>query len=495
MLPDIDKLAKQAMSTATQLINIGKHKEAEMVLNQLLKVSPTREVRNLLGLSLMNHGEYQAALEQFQLILEEDNPESHNNLALALVEIGRSDEAIRHYHKALKLDPNNPIYHNNLGLELRIRGQLDDALKCFEQSLNIQNDKFTQLNYGSTLLEKKRLTEALDSFEAAVHLDPNFAAAHISVAYCLFLMGDWANGWAEYEYRFNHYPMAKLYRQVYPLDGQWDGMENLSGKKIILYGEQGVGDIIHFVRYAKLLKEEGAYIILHCPPGLNSLMMQQGYIDDTLNVNQIDSPLPLHDFHASLLSLPHLLRHPRVPDCPYLKVERKGQGMKQYDKYFKVGIVWAGNAEHPHDNKRSCHLKYFQPLHDLEGVKLFSFQWDLRLRKYHRSDKVVDFAEGADQLKAVHLGYHIQDWSDTAALLQEMNFIVSVDTAVLHLAGALNVPAAGLLSYVPDWRWMTEGDSTIWYKSMKLFRQEKAGDWESVLKDVAEYVRTKKPTE
>jgi tetratricopeptide (TPR) repeat protein len=492
MLPDIDVLTSQAIATVNQLLNLRKFQEAELICQQLIKVAPdSQQAKTLLGLTYMNSGNHAAALEQFRFAVTEDDPESHNNLALALAETGNSDEAIKHYEKAIELAPENPNYYNNFGLECRIRGQLAEAIECFEHSLYLKKDKFTLLNYGSTLLEEKRVNEALDIFEMAVQLDQSFAPAHISVAYCLFLLGDWKNGWAEYEYRFNHYPQAKTYRRLFTLDKQWDGLEDLNGKKIILYGEQGIGDIFHFIRYAKLLKEAGAAITLHCAPALNDIFTQQEYIDNTLNVGRVDSPLPLHDYHVSLLSLPHILGHPKVPACPYM-VSEKAE-MKQYERYFKIGIVWAGNAEHPHDSKRSCPLRFFQPIHDLDGVKLFSFQWDLRLRKYHRSDKTIDYAEGAENLKVVHLGYHIKDWADTAALLQNMDLVISVDTAVLHLAGALGIPTMALLSYVPDWRWLIEGDKTIWYENMQLFRQETPGDWEPVLQRVAREVKKKRP--
>jgi tetratricopeptide (TPR) repeat protein len=367
-----------------------------------------------------------------------------------------------------------------------------EAIDLFKRSLAERNDKFTLLNLGSTLLEEKRILEAMDCFEASIQDSPDFAPGHISLAYCLFLMGDWENGWAEYEYRFSHYPQAKTYRLLFPLNGQWDGNESLAGKRIILYCEQGIGDSFHFIRYAKILKERGASVIIHCHSSLNSLFTQQDYIDGTLNIEKVTDPLPSHDFHCSLLSLPHLLNHPAPPAAPYLKASAAAP-MKQYESYFRIGIIWAGNAEHPNDDKRSCPLRMFQPLHDLPGVKLFSFQKDLRLRKYRNQQEAVDLAADAEKLRAVHLGYHIQDWADTASLLLEMDMIVSVDTAVLHLAGALGVPSIALLPYVPDWRWTAKGERTIWYEQMMLLRQNEEGDWEELLERAAVELQKKRP--
>lgn len=258
----------------------------------------------------------------------------------------------------------------------------------------------------------------------------------------------------EYLDRLMHSKM-EFYREVYKNSVRWDGEENIENKHIIIYCEQGFGDIIQFARYLPFLKEKNCIITLHCPLQLHELL--KPLVDNVLD-KEIEE-LPEHDFHMLSMSLPFVLSMVNAP-TPYLFAEAKNVG---YDDCYKIGIVWEGNIDHSNNLERSCPLAVFRSIHDIAKVKLFMLSPSINL------ENLIDGCEDMEIL-----GTELNNFKDTAELIEAMDLVISIDTSVLHLAGALKHKTIGLLSYNKDHRWNLDIN---WYPSIKFIQQEFSGDW------------------
>lgn len=257
----------------------------------------------------------------------------------------------------------------------------------------------------------------------------------------------------------------EYYRHTYASSKMWQG-EPLKNKIIIVYCEQGYGDIIQFIRFVPILQTKECKVILHCPLDLHPLMP---YVCNVDLIDKDNPNLPIHDYHVLSMNLPFLLLHGAA--CPYIHINKKadiGEG-------FKIGIAWEGNPEHENSMNRDCPLKYFKPLFDI--AKIFSLQKNIHNHKLLESCELFDL-----------FGIQINTFIDTVELINAVNLVVTVDTSILHLAGALNKPTYALLSNQADARWGTIENKTFWYPSVKLFRQTNEG-WKPLLDKVAEQVR------
>jgi hypothetical protein len=362
-------------------------------------------------------------------------------------ELGRFEEAEQSLEQALRLQPQNAEIHANLGSLLQARGRWDEALACFDLALDI---------------------------------DPNCVSAHFNRGMTFLQTGDWLHGWAGFEYRFR---LDKQSQRAF-LQPRWD-CSPLAGRTILLWAEQGVGDMIHFIRYVRLLKEQGAVVILECPRRLAPLFSSYAGIDRIISEGDLR---PDFDVHAPLGSVPGLLG--ATPETipartPYLtaepsRVERWQQRLGASEA-LRVGIVWQGNPKHVQDRWRSAPLEQFAPLAAVSGVEWISLQQGpgteqmdapgrpFAIRRMAEGD--LDGPDGA--------------FLDTAALIKCLDLVVTVDTALAHLAGALDVPVWLALSALPDWRWGRQGQQTAWYPCMRLFRQRELGQWSDVFEQMA----------
>lgn len=260
----------------------------------------------------------------------------------------------------------------------------------------------------------------------------------------------------------------EYYREVYKNSERWNGVEPLDGKRIIVYCEQGFGDIIHFSRYFHFLKQRNCEVALHCPKDLHRLFAEF----DCPMIDRYESELPYHDFHTLSMSLPFNLDHPKI-EFPYLHVENAIDlseiGLPE--KSIKVGVAWEGNPEHSNNGERCCPLIYFKKLaENLTTLKMF---------KLHKTIHTPDLILGSEDMELY--GADIVDFQDTAELISAMDLIITVDTSILHLAGALNKPSYGLLSFNCDPRWNIDIN---WYPSIKFFKQRYEGDWQDVFENL-----------
>jgi tetratricopeptide (TPR) repeat protein len=382
-------------------------------------------------------------------------------------------------------------------LQYRLLNQNNNAIKCLLKANEIQETDITWTMLGGCYAEMKDYKKAEQCFLKALEINPNFDGAHMDLATVYHMAGQTERAWPFYEHRVNVYPQLQIFKKIYEPNKKWNGTI-YPKMRLLIHAEQGFGDTIQFSRYLPLLKEKGIYTIFHCDESLAELispLVDELYLTDPVSMptyaDRDKFEIPTYDYHCSLLSLPFLLNNPKIPNPPYLKTNDKFN-FDVYKNNYKIGLIWAGNPMHPNDENRSCYLKYFRPLQEISNVKLFSLMKDIRPRKYKHKADLVDYAEDTNDMHIIDLGPYLNNFIDTARIIEGLDLVVSVDSAVLHLAGALNKKAYALISYDNDWRWQTSGTDSIWYPSIKLFRQEQKGDWETPINKIVENLKTQK---
>ena len=444
------------------------------------------EAHHNLGKALSELAEWEEAAMccQRSLALSPDNAEAHNDLGNALAETGRWDEAVASFRRAVALKPDYPEAHSNLGNALSEKGRYDEAIASHERALALApNLAEAQSNLGTTYFREGKFEKALACFRQALAIRNDLAAVHCELAGVLLLLGRYEEGWPEYEWRSQRRDYAGQ-RRNFPAP-QWRGTQVACGT-ILLHAEQGLGDTIQFVRYVALVRErsKAERVILECQPELTRLLSESGGFGAEVIARQSgdQSTLPPFDRHLSLLSLPFVLAQfePLSPGRPYLRADpalrMAWRNRLAPDSMFRVGLAWAGNPRHHNDRRRSVQADKFLPLVQVPGMTFYSLQTE------PSSPPTRSLINGG----LIDLTREITDFADTAALMAELDLIISVDTAVAHLAGALGRSTWTLLPFVPDWRWGLEREDTPWYPTMRLFRQPKAGDWDSVIRRVVE---------
>jgi Flp pilus assembly protein TadD len=436
---------------------------------------------NCRGNVLRHKKSFDAALDSYDrgLALRPDSAEVLCNRGIVLRELKRFDEALASYDRALAIRPDYADALNSRGIVLRELGRLDEALANVDRALAIRPGFAEALtSRGTTLIELKRLDEALASFRRAQAVRPDYADAHWGESFCQLLAGDFGAGWEKYEWRWRT-GQAALRQFLQPL---WLGDQDVAGKTVLLHAEQGNGDTIQFCRYATVLAERGARVVLEVQPALKSLL------SCLIGVQQVvatGEPLPEFDFHCPLLSLPLACgttlqtipaRVPYLTPAPGLVQDWRTRLATDGPR---IGLAWSGNKQHGNDRNRSIALRRLAPLLDC-GATLVSLQ------KGPRDDDRAWLAEHPEVLRYSDF----PDFADTAALISLLDLVISVDTSVAHLAGAMGKPVWILLPAVGlDWRWLLERDDSPWYPTARLFRQRAIGDWDSVINRVADELR------
>jgi tetratricopeptide (TPR) repeat protein len=480
---------------------------------QALRWQPSYvQAHNNLGQALAELGRVEEAIGSYQraISLSPNYAKAHSNLGSILAQQGRLDEAASCYREALRLTPHFAEAHYNLGKVLGDQGRLEQAVACYAEAIRLQPD-FAQAHYnlGKTLEDLGRLSDAvpvyqeavrlspknvesknnlatvlvrhgqlddaLAHYEEAIRVTPGYGEAHFNRALVWLLRGDFEKGWPEYEWRWK-VPGFKRRQFTVPL---WDG-KPLDGRTILLHAEQGLGDTIQFLRFASLVKQRGGTVLVDCQPALLPLAATCSGIDRLLRPGE---PQPAFDVHAPVLSLGGILgtRLATIPaDIPYLaadpvRVERWRKELAAVPP-FKVGVVWQGSVGFKGDRYRSVPLMQFAPLADIPGVSLFSLQVGYGSEQLATAGLPVTDLTGRFEQTSL---------ADLAAVLTCLDLLITVDTAPAHLAGALGVPVWVALPKSSDWRWLLERDDSPWYPTMRLFRQQQAGDWSTVFRQMA----------
>jgi tetratricopeptide (TPR) repeat protein len=499
----------------------GKPAEALGSLQQALRLRPSfAEAHSHLGNVLRDLGRPGEAIAEYEqaLRLNPHFAEAHNNLGVVLQEQGRVDEAAAHYREALRLKPNfaqalknvgaiqlqqanvadavsyleqtvrvAPKYadaHSELGNALAEQGRLAEAEGQLREAVRLRPNQAETLNNLAVVLGKQgKWNDAVATFRDALQVDPNHGWIHYGLGAHLLLLGNFEEGWPEYEWRWRTREFTpRPFHQP-----RWDGGP-LDGKVILLHAEQGLGDTLQFIRYAPLVKESGAKVVVECQSSLVDVLAQTPGIDTLLAEG---TSLPPFDVYAPLLSLPAIFETDvaSIPvDVPYVfadaaRVERWRDEIEAATG-FKIGIAWKGRPTHQRDRERSVSPEAMAPLAAVSGVRVFSLQ----------------VGPGREQLTTLgsrlpitDLGgrFDLASFADAAAAIKNLDLIITVDTALAHLAGAMNVPVWVALPFAPDWRWQLGREDSPWYPSMRLFRQPMPGDWNSVFARItAELAKT-----
>ncbi len=437
-----------------------------------------------LGNALSQQKQFEAAVASYQRAVElrPDLPPTHFGLASALKALERNDEAVASYRRALELKPDWAEAHNSLGNALAAQSHDDEAIESFQRALALKPDYAdAHNNLGVALQKQNRIAGALLSYHRCELLRPDHADLHLNMALAYLVAGDFTNGWREYEWRYQSKarPARKLPQPL------WTG-EDLAGKTILLHHEQGFGDTIQFMRYAPLVAARGARVVLEVQPGLARLAAT---LKGPAQVVAAGEALPPFDFHCPLLSLPERFGTDlaSIPvNLPYFALEAKAVARWHREigdqPALKVGLVWAGNANHQNQSQRSLDLERLVPLLELPGISWFSLQVGERAGDLARlpTGAIVDLSRG------------LTDFAETAAAIADLDLVIAIDTSVVHLAGALGRPVWAMLAFAPDWRWLLGREDSPWYPSVRLFRQPRPGDWDSVIARVRGSIRPRR---
>ena len=466
------------INLANVLHSLEREAEALDCLDKALALRPAdmNALENR-GNALLTLGRAQEALACFNEVLTR-NPR-HGTARLgrggALASLGRADEALTDFDAALAVMPGHPGALYNRGNALFDLGRYANAITAYDGAIAAApNDAPAWNNRGRALQALNRHAEAVASFDRAIAIRKDYADAHFNRALSLLTLGDLTRGFAEYEWRWQRSRVHDSRRSYgKPL---WLGDYPLARKTILLTAEQGLGDTIQFARYAPLLAQSGARVVLEVQPELKTLLAG---LDGVASCHARGDQLPAYDVHCPFGSLPLALKTEptNIPAAiPYLRADEPHL-IKWRERLAslpgkRVALAWAGNVSHANDRNRSIDLKLLEPLLALEDISFLSLQRELR------GDNAEDLAR---QANVTPLGGELADMADTAALIALADLTISVDTSVVHVAGALGRPVWVMLAFAPDWRWTLNAESSPWYPQARLFRQPTLGDWPSVV--------------
>lgn len=402
--------------------------------------------------------------------------------------MGKQHElALQAFDAALVLRPNLPEVLVNKGFALFELGRLDEAESALLTALDMKPDLPSALiNLANVLIARRSHDKALGVLERLLVLDPRNPSAHFLRSLVLLLEGDYENGWAEYDWRLMT-PELRPYADVMDIP-RWTE-EDIAGKILLVHAEQGVGDTIQFVRYLPLLQKLGAQIALEAQPPLKRLFAETPGIDIFIAKGET---LPRADLHIPLLSIPCSLWKTygeHAPAVPYVHPDRSDaaawrERLDSLGPGLKVGIAWAGNPDHANDRNRSMRFSQLQPLLALDHVKWISLQ---------KSLGTSDSPEEIVSSGLMDWTGDLTDYAATAGLIESLDLVVSVDTSVAHLAGAMNKPVWVMIPFAPDWRWLLGRTDSPWYPSLRLFRQRERGDWSAVVDTIRQALENLAP--
>ena len=467
----------EAIQQASDLHRRGQSNEAERLCMTMLRAKPDDfDALHLLGIVRSQQGRYIEAMILCVAALKNNanSAEALLNYGNVLKSLGRFEEALVALDKALVIKPDYAEAFNDRGKTLLKLNCLEEALASAEKALAIRPDYAEALNNRGNILQYLNCREeALNSYKSALAIDPNYPTAHWNESVLRLLLGDFRAGWKKYEWRWKTKFFSSMRRDF--SEPLWLGDRPIEGKTILLHSEQGFGDTIQFSRYATLVARQGAKVILEVPASLKDLLSD---IDGLSGIVSRGEKLPAFDLHCPLLSLPLAFgtELDTIPaDVPYLRpladrVANWKERLAQL-KSLRVGIAWSGSSGHKNDHRRSLALRRLAPLFSVAGIQFVSIQKEVR-------------AEDVETLGNHHImraGEALQNFADTAALVSLLDLVISVDTSVVHVAGAMAKPVWILLPYFPDFRWLLDREESPWYPTARLFRQPSFGDWTSVV--------------
>jgi len=453
--------------------------EAVAAYQKALQLQPEyAEALNNLGNAQRELGRFAEAMISCReaLRLRPGYPEAYDNMGNILFDQDRFPEAIDVIRKGIELKPSRATAHNNLAMALGAMGQFDEAIRAAGMAVQL-DPRYAEgfNNLGNLLAEEGRYAPASDALDRAIQLKPGLAEAHVNLSFIQLIHGDFERGWTEHEWR----EKGKLnYRPRQFAQPKWDGGE-LNGRTILLHAERGFGDTIQFARYAPLVAERGGRVVIRCPEKLRQLL------EGLPGVAQLMAGIDPGNFDCQcpMMSLPAVFRT-RVETIPaparYLQAPAQlaasWRSRIGNEAGLRVGLAWAGNPKHKRDRRRSISLEQLVPLSTATGVRFYSLQ---------KGDSAKQAATPPHGMQLIDFSAELRNWADTAALIENLDLVISVDTAAAHLSAALGKPTWVLVPLVPDWRWMLNRDDSPWYPTMRLFRQTAPDDWNGPITQIS----------
>lgn len=490
--PDADSYYKLGMILQEK----GQIDEAIKCFEKAAEIQPDFiEVFYILGIIYQSSKQYIEAIAHYEKVLhiDQNHVQSHNNLGTIYRQMGRLDDALIHHKKALEIDSGHADTYNNLGAVFQAQGKLDEALKHYQLAVQMSND-FGEAynNLGNVLMLTGKFDEAHDAYQKAVRILPDLANAQYNIALLQLLRGDFREGWKNYDWRFHTEDFSSVcFDLPQPV---WDG-SSLDEKTLLVCSEQGVGDEIMFASCLPEVVEQVGRCFIECEKRLLPLFERsfpQAVVKAAVDTHNTDRVWTYQaDSKIAIGSLPKFLRpdpasFPKrkfylVADSEQIEIWRKR--FAEVGKGLKVGISWRG-GKHPYvKNMRSIPLEKWSPLFSLPGIHIINLQYGeygTELQEfYNKYGKRFYTWEDANP---------IEDLDNFAAQISALDIIISIDNATVHMAGALGARVWTLLPAIPDWRWMLEREDTLWYPTMRLFRQPSMGDWDTVLSVIAKEV-------
>lgn len=463
---------------------IGDSNRAIEAYKQAVKINPKyAKAINNIGVVLYKQKRYKESAQIFEIALQSDSDynEVYSNKGAAYNKAKDYDKAIESLEMAILKMPNHGGAYTNLGNVYNKLHDYKTAAKMHEKSIELEpNGSNAYSNVGTSYKYLGLSDKAITSYKKAIELDPNFVNAHFDLATMYLASEDFKNGWKEYEWRFRKEEMIPhiiKHKDIFtkPL---FTGIENIKGKTLLLHSEQGYGDSIQFIRFAPQLKEKfGCKIAVKCREGLKELFKTIDEIDVIVDRSE---ETPAFDYQLSIMSMPFILDMKSTDELPkkmpYLKAifDKDLEIKKEKDK-INIGICWSASLTGESYEGKVFDLKFFEPLMNNPKINLYSLQvgdGSEDIKRLGFEDKIID------------LTHKLTDFSKTASLINELDLVISSDTAVAHLTGALNKPVWIPLQKIPDWRWTNKGETTKWYPSAKLFRQKTARVWEGVFQSI-----------
>jgi tetratricopeptide (TPR) repeat protein len=469
---------------AVMLAEAGQLDEAIACCRRAIELRPDYpEAHSNLGNALIEKGRLNeaAACCRRAIALRPGYPEAHNNLGNALQQLGRLDEAVACYRAATDLRPGYLEAHTNLGKALQQQGRVDEAIACYRRALDLKPGyPDAHNNLGSALQEQGEMDAAIACYRRAIDLRPAFPRAHVNLALALLATGDLAAGWVEYEWRAKTPELARDRRNF--RQPQWRG-EAAAGRTLLIHAEQGFGDTLQFCRYAAMALARGLRVFLWVQEPLVRLLRGLPGVDLVAGRGEA---LPDFDLHCPMLSLPLAFATTlaSIPaTTPYLHADPaqvaawRTRLAAMPNQTCRIGLAWAGSSIMVSDRRRSLPPERLAPLFDVPGAQFFNLQKDGPAAPAHfpLTDVMAEMA----------------DFADTAALIATLDLVISVDTAVAHLAAALGKPVWLLDRFAPDWRWLLGRRDSPWYPTLRLYRQPRPGDWDSVIADIVRDLRAR----
>ncbi len=482
-MPEIDELLGVAQThlIAGRLEQARKNYQAAVSLDgQNIKAHYT------LGNIFYELGRHAEAAKCYRRVLS-INPksaEAYSNLGVTLIELGRYEEAVSQCKQAVMYRPDHPEFLSNLACAYQHGEELQEAERWCQRVVSLKPDwPEAYYNLASVQREQGNVSEAIATNRKALSLQPDFPEARWNLCHTLLLHGQWEQAWPVCDWW-----RCTLKAFTYPHDvnvDKWDGSD-FTDKHLLVHWERGIGDNLQCLRYLPLVKQRGGTVLLEAPDSVRDLLKDVEGIDEMVPATLSHRPEVAFDLYVALLDLPAVFNTSleTIPPAPS-GFQADPTRIELCDRFvttsgFKIGVVWTGDPKNGNNVKRSCTLDHFAPLARIPGVQLYSLQ------QGRTSEQLIECEQG---FSVIDLAPHLHDFADTAAVMHHLDLVISIDTAALHLAGALGQRAWGLMAFAPDWRWLLGRTDSPWYPSLRLFRPDAPGNWDSVFKQVEAALR------